>query len=101
MENEKPAILVHLASGIGNIVLATPLIVALEELGFSTELWMHADYPQTAELLSNWSAVRKIHSPGNEPLRNRSFQIVVPAIPPFYWHRFERLYRHAAHVVRR
>jgi ADP-heptose:LPS heptosyltransferase len=101
MEHEKTPVLVHLASGIGNIVLATPLIAALEELGFPVELWLHADYPQTADLLSNWSAIRKIYSRSDAPLRNRNFQVVIPAIPPFYWPKFHRLYGHLTHVLQR
>ena len=54
--------LVHLASGIGNIVLATPLLVALAELGFTIDVDLDADYPQTADLLEPWSIIRRVDS---------------------------------------
>ena len=54
MHENGEAILVHLASGIGNIVLATPLLVALAQMEFSIDVLIQADYPQTADLLRNW-----------------------------------------------
>jgi len=84
--------LVHLGAGIGNIVLATPLIVALDGLGFRTDLWLSADYPETAALLRNWSLVDRIHVEASARGTRRS-HLLVPAIPPFYWPRFSRAYR--------
>src|SRR5206468_4454091 len=54
--------LVHLASGVGNIVLATPLLVALDEMGLTVDVWLDADYPETADLLRPWSVVRHVHT---------------------------------------
>ncbi len=79
--------LVHLASGVGNIVLATPLLVALDELGFTVDVCLNADYPQTADLLRPWSVVREVFA--DRPADRRAhYDVVVPAIPPFYWRRF-------------
>jgi len=85
-------VLVHLASGIGNIVLATPLLIALEEMGFATDVRLDADYPATADLLSGWSAVRQVFTGSARPDMRR-YRHMLPAIPPFYWQRFSRKYR--------
>ena len=45
------AALVHLAAGIGNVVLATPLLLALHDLGFILDVRLDADYAGTGELL--------------------------------------------------
>jgi ADP-heptose:LPS heptosyltransferase len=92
-------VLVHLASGIGNIVLATPLLVALEELGFATHVWLDADYPETAELLEGWSAVARIL---REPPKDfGGYHHVLPAVPPFYWSRYSGRYREIAAALAR
>ncbi|HYH79685.1 MAG TPA: glycosyltransferase family 9 protein [Longimicrobium sp.] len=79
------AVLVHLAAGIGNLVLATPLLVALDRLGYAVDLLLHADYPQAAELFGGWSVVRRVHA-GRVPAGER-WERVLPAVPPFYWAR--------------
>lgn len=84
------AVLVHLAAGVGNLVLATPLLVALHRMGYEVDLLLHADYPQAAELFGGWSVVRRVHArrfPGGE-----RYARVVPAVPPFYWTGLRRLY---------
>lgn len=86
-------ILVHLASGIGNVVLATPLLVALSEMGFTVNVLLDADYSQTADLLSDWSIVNKIFGSSSTAEAMRNYDRVIPAVPPFYWPRFARLYR--------
>lgn len=84
------AVLVHLAAGVGNLVLATPLLVALHRMGYEVDLLLHADYPQAAELFEGWSVVRRVHA-GRVPPGER-YRHVVPAVPPFYWARFGRMY---------
>jgi ADP-heptose:LPS heptosyltransferase len=93
-------VLVHLASGIGNIVLSTPLLIALEEMGFSTDVRLAADYPQTADLLSGWSAVHEVFT-GSMKQDPRRYRHILPAIPPFYWHRFSQQYRGIGNLVPR
>lgn len=94
--------LVHLASGVGNIVLATPLLVALDELGLTVDVWLDADYPETADLLRPWSVVRQvINGPRSDPLSLANYDSVVPAIPPFYWRRFAARYRAQPRMVAR
>ncbi len=87
--------LVHLASGIGNIVLATPLLVALDELGCTTDVLLHADYGETAELLRGWSLVRTLYEGCSQSPLKRDYDIIVPAVPPFYWRQLARLYRNS------
>src|SRR6185295_7928555 len=46
-----------------------------------------ADYPETADLLHPWSAVREVFASAtaSRPAANSSH--IIPAIPPFYWRR--------------
>ncbi|HEV7590120.1 MAG TPA: glycosyltransferase family 9 protein [Longimicrobium sp.] len=80
----------HLAAGIGNLVLATPLLVALHRMGFAVDLLLHADYPQAADLFAGWSLVRRVHA-GAFPHGER-YAGLVPAVPPFAWPRLGRGY---------
>jgi ADP-heptose:LPS heptosyltransferase len=85
-------ILVHLASGIGNIVLATPLLVALDELGLTVDVCLSADYPATADLFHGWSILRNVF-PNLDATRHQRYDAVLPAVPPFYLSRFVKAYR--------
>jgi hypothetical protein len=97
MSNET---LIHLASGVGNIVLATPLVLALAEMDFVIDIRLDADYPATIDLLSGWSAIRSIRR-GAFPSPLAAYRHIVPAVPPFYWPRFASLYRHLRPPVAR
>jgi len=83
-------VLVHLASGIGNIVLATPLLVALNELGLTVDLCVSADYSATIDLLRDWSILRDVFTDAGV-LRSTIYDAILPAVPPFYWHRFRAI----------
>ncbi len=86
--------LVHLGAGIGNIVLATPMLSALEQIRISVDLCLSADYPETASLFDGWPAIRRVFA-DNElevALAHRP-DLVVAAIPPFYWPRFRTVFR--------
>ncbi|HEY3835436.1 MAG TPA: glycosyltransferase family 9 protein [Bryobacteraceae bacterium] len=89
--------LVHLAAGIGNIVLATPLLIALHDLGYQVDLRLSADYEATADLLRGWSVLRDLISDTTA----RRYDVVLPAIPPFYWSRFQRAYQGMRNCVAR
>lgn len=97
--------LVHLASGVGNVVLATPLLVALDELGYVVHVCLDADYAQTIDLLRPWSVVREVHTPGVvAACRRVRGDVIVPAVPPFYWSRCASVYGAGiggAEIVRR
>ncbi|MCB1743438.1 MAG: glycosyltransferase family 9 protein [Gammaproteobacteria bacterium] len=86
-----PRVLVHIGAGIGNVVLATPLIVALDELGLRVDLWLSADYADTHTLLRDWSLVETIHCDG-EAIDLGRYHRLLPALPPFYWPRYARTY---------
>jgi ADP-heptose:LPS heptosyltransferase len=95
-----PAILVHLGAGIGNVVLATPLLVALGELDVEVDVVLAADYPETADLLRPWSIVREVFTNlGVVPMG--CYEYVLPAIPPFYWASFAKQYRSSHNLVPR
>lgn len=91
-------VLVHLAAGVGNIVLATPLLVALDRAGFAVDVLLDADYPPTAELLKGWSTVREVFGCGARRASHLfgRYDALVPAVPPFYWPRLARFYPRAA-----
>jgi len=92
--------LVHLASGIGNIVLSTPLLVALGELGYTTDVILDPDYPQTVDLLRDWSLLRAVSVRGAST-PSSSYDVVIPALPPFYWPRIAPIYRNRTNTVPR
>jgi ADP-heptose:LPS heptosyltransferase len=96
-DNPGRTVLVHLASGVGNIVMATPLLAALDEMGFTVDVRLDADYAQTADLLADWHVVRRVLTSADL----RHYDAVVPAIPPFYWRRFGTAYRALATAVPR
>jgi ADP-heptose:LPS heptosyltransferase len=101
MQPEPPTALVHLAAGLGNIVLATPLLVALGQMGFTIDLLLDADYPETSELFRDWSLLRLIATRPRRSVDLGRYHCVVPAIAPFYWHRFGARYHRAARAVPR
>jgi ADP-heptose:LPS heptosyltransferase len=96
-----PTALIHLAAGIGDIVLATPLLVAVHTLGYQVHLLLDADYPATAELFEGWHIVTEFHDSAEIGQRLDAFDCLVPAVPPFYWAKFARMYRRARNVVPR
>jgi hypothetical protein len=82
------ALLVHLSAGVGNLVLATPLLAALDMLAYEVDLLLHADYPETADLFRDWSAVGHVYAGGFPS--GTAYHRLVPAVPPFYWARLGR-----------
>jgi ADP-heptose:LPS heptosyltransferase len=94
-------VLVHVTAGIGNIVLATPLLIALDQMGFVIDVLIEADYPQTGGLLRNWCLVREIYEGYSQGLLRRSYDLIIPAAPPFDSRRFTGFYRGTARLVQR
>jgi ADP-heptose:LPS heptosyltransferase len=101
MVESKKTVLVHVASGVGNIVLATPLLVALNQMGYLVDLLLSADYPGTADLFRGWSVVRAVYEEAGRAMEENKTGLIIPAIPPFYWARFKNLYPRGAAVVPR
>lgn len=93
------ALLVHLAAGIGNIVLATPLLVLLARRGFIVDARIDGDYPETADLLRGWGTLRQVSVGESAP--PASYRAVLPALPPFYWPRYAPQYQSVANAVKR
>jgi ADP-heptose:LPS heptosyltransferase len=94
-------VLVHIGAGIGNVVLATPLLAALHEMQFTTDVWLSGDYTQTAGLLKGWSVVRTVSTEPCLDLRSRPYNHILPAIPPFYWARYASKYSTRLPLVNR
>lgn len=86
------AILVNLASGIGNIVLATPLVLSLARHGFIVDLLVDADYHGVEALFDGWDAVRHVYVGPGDSSAIALYEHVAAAIPPFYWRRFRSRY---------
>jgi ADP-heptose:LPS heptosyltransferase len=93
-------VLVHLGAGIGNVVLGTPLLIALHELGFRVDVLLAADYSQTADLLRPWSTVREIFGSSAQPVL-ATYERIAPALPPFYQARFGRALAHRPNAIMR
>jgi ADP-heptose:LPS heptosyltransferase len=91
----RKVVLVHLASGIGNIVLATPLLKCLAEAGFIVDVFIEADYRGVGELFDSWSAVRTVHDERSKCPVADEYDEIVAAVPPFYWKRYLRTYPRA------
>jgi ADP-heptose:LPS heptosyltransferase len=94
-------VLVHLASGVGNIILATPLLVVLSRNGLCVDVLVDGDYPDTAELLAGWSAVRHVFNGAAGERATGDHDAVIPAIPPFYWPRYRARYARERRCVQR
>lgn len=94
-------VLAHLASGIGNIVQARPLLLALHRHGFTVDLQVDGDYPETADLFRGWSALRAVYNGCARQRPNGRYHARIAAIPPFYWSRYAAAYRGAADSVPR
>jgi ADP-heptose:LPS heptosyltransferase len=92
-------VLVHLGAGIGNIVMATPLLTALDRLGLTIDLWLSADYEETADLFRGWSIIRRIVTDPRDS--GIAYDAYVPAVPPYYWPRFQSHYQELRGVVTR
>jgi ADP-heptose:LPS heptosyltransferase len=88
MSDDSREVLVHVGAGIGDVILATPLFVALHEMRFKVDVWLTGDYAQTADLLKPWSVVRTVLADPSVDLRSTRYSHVIPAIPPFYWPRY-------------
>jgi ADP-heptose:LPS heptosyltransferase len=94
-------VLVHLSAGIGNIVLATPLLLTLIRSRFTVEVLVDGDYPETADLFCGWSALNAVFNGAKGDRPNRVYDAWIPAIPPFYWHRYRGAYLGLGNVVPR
>jgi ADP-heptose:LPS heptosyltransferase len=65
------------------------------------DLLLHADYPGVEALFRDWSGLRSVYDGRTCSLPCAQYDIVVPAVPPFYWARFCRLYQWRSNLVAR
>jgi ADP-heptose:LPS heptosyltransferase len=86
------AVLVHVAAGIGNIVLTIPLLRALHRGGLTVDLLVDGDYPQTAELFAGWDILRAVYNGYTRERPKGRYDVRIAAVPPFYWSRFAPSY---------
>jgi ADP-heptose:LPS heptosyltransferase len=93
-------VLVHLASGIGNIVLATPLLLIVSR-DYIVDAIIDGDYVDTAELFVGWGALRRVYNGAKGERPHSNYDHVIPAIPPFYWDRYRRRYGATSNCVSR
>jgi ADP-heptose:LPS heptosyltransferase len=101
MAADAGTVLVHLAAGIGNVVLATPLLLVLHRAGFVIDLRLDCDYPEAAELFRGWGAIRTLLSGAYGVETRAAYRHVIPAVPPFYWPRYAARYAGATNAVAR
>jgi ADP-heptose:LPS heptosyltransferase len=95
------AILVHLATGVGNIIFATPLIQVLRREGYLIDVLIDGDYAGVGELFQGWNAVRTVYDGRRERIAEAAYPKIIPAIPPFAWGLYELSYKNVGSVVRR
>lgn len=96
-----PNVLVHLASGVGNIVLATPLLLILIRHGFNVDLLIDGDYSGTAELFHGWGALGSVYNGHAAERPTQRYDFRIPSLPPFYWHRYAGEYKTIGNAVAR
>ena len=101
MAQRAGAVLVHLAAGIGNLVLATPLLLVLQRAGFVIDLLLDCDYPAAAALFRDWGAVRTVLDGWHDAWAAEAYRHVIPAVPPFYWPRYAARYVRIAQAIAR
>jgi hypothetical protein len=101
LQKNQQTVIVHLSSGIGNVILAIPLLVALDYMDFAVHVLIHADYPQTADIMRDWAIVHEVCDQQAKRVTLSDYDIIIPAILPFYWPRFARLYSEVAGLTRR
>lgn len=95
------SVLVHLASGVGNIVFATPLLLVLIRHGFTVDLLIDGDYADTAGLFDGWSALRAVYNARQGEPPTGPYDIRLPALPPFYWSRYAADYQISGNAATR
>jgi hypothetical protein len=65
------------------------------------DVLLDAAYLETADLLLGWSAIRRVFKSVSDAPYLGAYDIVVPAIPPFYWGRHAHTYRTVNNLVTR
>lgn len=71
-------VLYSAGGGIGNVVMATPAVAALADVGFEVTLHLDAEAAPAAELLTGWAALRALVT--GEPPHSRDFDVAVRSV---------------------
>jgi ADP-heptose:LPS heptosyltransferase len=72
-----PRALVCNGQGLGDIIQTTPLIAALDRLGYAVDVWMVPNYPETVELFQGWPCIRRLIVSNRGVVLSRYDKIVV------------------------
>lgn len=91
----------HLGAGIGDVVLATPLLRVLATEGFTVDVLLDCDYPETAQLFEGWGIVRSVYGGTMRLPGHAEYERTLYAMPPFYWRRYPPTYDCASGPVLR
>lgn len=73
---EQQAILVHLGSGMGNMLMATPMIEMLSKGGYKVDLCLQGETPKVETLFHRWKHVRTV-SEQQEAFINKKYKIYI------------------------
>jgi len=75
----KDKVLILIGEGYGNTIMATPLISAIHQLGYSVSVLLRANWCDTFELLRGWDAIDRIFL-SRVDARNYNWDIVVGTV---------------------
>ena len=102
MPNQK-TVLVHLGSGMGNMLMATPMMEMLSKGGYQVDLCLQGETPKVDSLFKRWSHVRVVASDqapfldqcyaiyiygfevGGEPIHFKNFDDAIVLHPMWDW----------------
>ncbi|MBI2798833.1 MAG: glycosyltransferase family 9 protein [Gammaproteobacteria bacterium] len=68
---EKKCVLVHLGSGMGNMLMATPMMQIFSMGGFQVDLCLQGETPGAEKLFLNWPYVRRVSAQPDDFSANR------------------------------
>ena len=61
--------LVCAGQGVGNIIMATPTMAAVASMGYTVDVHLFANYPDTADLIREWDKVADVYVGDDLPKR--------------------------------
>ena len=75
MPNQK-TVLVHLGSGMGNMLMATPMMEMLSHGGYQIDLCLQGETPKVDTLFQSWPHVRTVAAE-QRPFLNQEYNIYI------------------------
>ena len=76
MMTEHKTVLVHLGSGMGNMLMATPMMEMLSQGGYKVDLCLQGQTPKVDTLFSRWPHVRNVSS-DQTPFLDQKYDIYI------------------------